>query len=357
MAAITKRTAQNGDVSYQAKVRLKGFPAQSATFKRLTDAKKWAKQTEAAIMEGRHFKTSEAKRRTLGELVDTYVSDVLPGKKDHVVRAQQLNWWKAQLGSYALADIRPVLVAEYRDKLTKEPRITPTGRELKRTPATVNRYLAALSAAFSWAVKERQWLEDNPLGKVTKPKEPRGRVRFLSDEERGALLQACRESSNGDLYTCVVLALSTGARQQEIMGLRWPAVDLSRGIITLHETKNGECRALPLAGHALELVRERGRVRRLDTDLLFPSSIHPQQPVDLRQPFEKALQAAGIQDFRWHDLRHSAASYLAMNGASLAEIAEVLGHKTLNMVKRYSHLSEAHTAGVVARMNAAIFGG
>lgn len=357
MAAITKRTAQNGDVSYQVKVRLKGHPAQSATFARLTDAKKWAKQTEAAILEGRHFKTSEAKRRTLGELVDAYTRDVLPDKKDKAARTGQLNWWKEQLGSYALADIRPVLIAEYRDKLTREPRTLPSGREKLRTPATVNRYLAALSAAFTWAVKERQWVEDNPLAKVTKPKEPRGRVRFLSDDERAALLQACRESSNGDLYLAVVLALSTGARRMEVLGLRWPDVDMSRGIITLHQTKNGERRALPLAGHALELVRERGKVRRIDTDLLFPSSVRPQQPIDLHQPFEKALQAAGIENFRWHDLRHSAASYLAMSGASLAEIAEVLGHKTLSMVKRYSHLSEAHTAGVVARMNAAIFGG
>ena len=357
MATILKRAASTGEVSYQVKIRLKGHPAQSATFARLTDAKKWGKQTEAAILEGRHFKTSEAKRRTLGELVDAYTRDVLPDKKDKAARTGQLTWWKEQLGSYALADIRPVLIAEYRDKLAKEPRITPTGRELKRTPATVNRYLAALSAAFTWAVKERQWLEDNPLAKVTKPKEPRGRVRFLSDEERAALLQACRGSSNGDLYLAVVLALSTGARQQEVMGLRWPDVDLSRGIITRHETKNGERRALPLAGHALELVRERGKVSRIDTDLLFPSSVHPQQPVDLRQPFTKALKAAGIENFRWHDLRHSAASYLAMSGASLAEIAEVLGHKTLSMVKRYAHLSEQHTAAVVSKMNAAIFGG
>ena len=106
---------------------------------------------------------------------------------------------------------------------------------------------------------------------------------------------------------------------------------------------------------ALELLRERSKVRRIDTELVFPGRIDPSKPVDLRSPFETALKRAGIEDFRWHDLRHSAASYLAMNGASLAEIAEVLGHKTLAMVKRYTHLSEAHTAGVVERMNARIF--
>lgn len=146
----------------------------------------------------------------------------------------------------------------------------------------------------------------------------------------------------------------------------WGVVDLEAGRIVLHQTKNGERRVLPLVGHALECIKEAAKVRRLDTDLVFPSSNRPRhkpgqaqgpiKPVDLRSPWEIAIRKAEIEDFHFHDLRHSAASYLAMNGASLAEIAETLGHKTLQMVKRYSHLSEAHTAGVVTRMNKAIFG-
>lgn len=205
-------------------------------------------------------------------------------------------------------------------------------------------------------IAEWGWLESNPVQRVTRPQEPRGRVRFLSEEERERLLKACQESSNLSLYCAVVLALSTGARRAEIMGLRWPQVDLNRGLVVLHETKNGEIRSLPLAGLALGLMRERSKVRRIDTDLVFPSCIHPLQPADLRAPWELALKRAGIEAFRWHDLRHSAASYLAMGGASLAEIAEVLGHKTLAMVKRYAHLSDSHVAGVVARMNQQIFG-
>ena len=173
------------------------------------------------------------------------------------------------------------------------------------------------------------------MRKVSKLKEPRGRVRFLSDDERTRLLKACKQSSNTDLYPAVVLSLATGARQKEIMGLRWLDVDMQRCMITLHDTKNGERRASPLHGHVLELVRERSRVRRIDTDLLFPSPKNPQQPIDLRRPWENALAQAGIEDFRWHDLRHSAASYLAMNGATLSEIASAIGHKTLQMVKRY----------------------
>lgn len=230
--------------------------------------------------------------------------------------------------------------------------------------------MAALSHAFTVAVKEWQWIEDNPLLKVTRPKEPRGRVRFLSEDtqapdgtviegERTRFLNACKASTSPDLYAAVVLALSTGARAQEILGLRWGQIDFPRRVALLDDPdriKNSERRALPLAGHALELLRERARVRRIDTDLVFPGRTNPHKPVDLRTPFATALKAAGIEDFRWHDLRHSAASYLAMGGASLAEIAEVLGHKTLAMVKRYAHLSEAHTSAVVERMNNRIFG-
>lgn len=358
MATIEKRTSSDGETSYRVKVRLKGFPVQSATFERLTDAKKWAQQTESAIREGRHFKTSEAKRHTLAELIDRYCRDVLPSKpKIARDQTQQLAWWKEEIGSYALADVTPSLLAECRDKLGREI----TVRNKPRSPASVVRYMAALSAAFTTAVKEWGWVEDSPMRKVTKPREPRGRVRFLSDDERSRLLQACKESTNPYLYTVVVLALSTGMRQGEIMSLTWDDVDLNQGRAILHETKNGERRAVAITGHALELLRELGKVRRIDCNLLFPGKQNALQKVqksmDLRTPWETAVKKAELQDFKFHDLRHSAASYLAMNGASLAEIAEVLGHKTLAMVKRYAHLSEGHTARVVSSMNDKIFGG
>ena len=157
--------------------------------------------------------------------------------------------------------------------------------------------------------------------------------------------------------TAVVLALATGARRGEILGLRWKDVDFKRNRIVLEHTKNHERRALPLSRHALAVLDtlKRSPVRRIDTDLVFPKD-GSDKPADLRYHWRRALEQAGITDFRFHDLRHSAASYLAMDGASLAEIAEVLGHKTLAMVKRYSHLSEQHTRGVVERMNLRIFG-
>jgi hypothetical protein len=135
MANFEKRTNDNGEPSYRVKIRLKGYPAQTATFKRLTDAKKWAATTESAIREGRHFKTTEAKKHTLGDLIDRYIKDVLPGKKSKLANNQkaQIEWWKAEIGVYTLADVNSSVVAQCRDKL-----LTETSNHGKvRTPASV----------------------------------------------------------------------------------------------------------------------------------------------------------------------------------------------------------------------------
>jgi integrase len=353
MASIQKRHTATGIPSYRVSIRLKGHPMQNATFASKTDAKKWAQATEAAIKEGRHFKTTEAKKHTLAELIDRYIKDVLPTKpKQAGHQQQQLEWWKARIGDYALADISTAMIVQCRDDLGNGE----TNRGKPRSPATVCRYLAALSHAFTIAVTEWQWLEISPMRHVKKPTEPRGRVRWLDDNERARLLAACQESSNQWLYLCVVLALSTGMRQAELMSLKWADLDLKAGFLILHHTKNNERRRIPLSGLALELLKEHSKLRRLDTPLLFPGNVHADKPIDLRAPWEAALKQAGINDFKWHDLRHSCASYLAMGGASLTEIGAVLGHKSIAMTQRYSHLSENHVAGVLEQMNQKIFG-
>ncbi|MFQ5482895.1 MAG: tyrosine-type recombinase/integrase, partial [Nitrospinaceae bacterium] len=204
MANFEERVLNNGKKVFRVRVRMKGQPVQTATFHRLTDARKWAASIESSIREGRHFKTTEAKRHTLGELVDRYLKDVLPAKSDSMQRDQwtQLHWWKEQIGDQLLADVTPSLIAECRDRLMKEK--GPKGK--KRSPATANRFLAALSHALTIAMKEWGWLEDSPMRKVQRPKEPRGRVRFLADDERERLLQACQESEESFLYPVVILA-------------------------------------------------------------------------------------------------------------------------------------------------------
>ncbi len=344
MATIEKRTTGDGQVTYRVKIRIKGSAPESASFERLTDARAWGKKIESDMKAGRHF--GQSNRHTFNDLADEY--------KDQAIDPARLDYWRTIFGQELLNAITPARIAKERDKLlsgetvrfaspaTGNPAADAKRPKAKRTGATVNRYLAALSSCLSYGVKTLQWLEKNPTMQITKPPESKSRVRFLSDDERAQLLDACRPHK--DLYLAVVLSLSTGARQGEIMSLRYGQIDFKRKIITLHETKNGERRALPLVGDAFDLLEERARIREIKDDRIFPPTAKAKKAeyLDLRQPWEAALKAAGIGDFHWHDLRHTAASYLAMSGVSLVEIAKVLGHRTLQMVARYSHLSDGH---------------
>jgi integrase len=175
---------------------LAGCPTQTESFQRLTDARRWAQSTEAAIREGRHFKTAEAKRHTMADLIDRYIRDVLPTKPGNARNTTALlEFWRKALGARTLADITPALIAEQRDALLAGK--TPRGT--LRQPATVVRYLSALSHVFTVAMRDWQWVEDNPVRKIRKPREGRGRCRFLSDEERERLLTACRRSTSPHL--------------------------------------------------------------------------------------------------------------------------------------------------------------
>jgi integrase len=195
MATIERRNSKDGQTTYRVKVRRKGSTQQTATFAKLSEARKWAQVIEGAALEGRHFTTAAAKRHTLADLIDRYVRDVLPHKGTSIAyhRTQQLRWWQAHLGYCVLADLTPALIAAHRDLLSRE----------HRANSTVNTYLAALSHALTVAVKEWGWLDDSPMRKVTKLKAPRGRVRFLSPEERTRLLAACKVSKNRSLYSAV----------------------------------------------------------------------------------------------------------------------------------------------------------
>jgi integrase len=280
-------------------------------------------------------------------MIDRYIEKFSP--PDY--KKAQLHWWKQRLGKYALCDVSPAMIASGRDDLLQGT----TKKGTQRSPATVVRYIAALSHVFTIGIKEFGWLEVSPVSKITKPKESPGRVRFLNDEERAQLLEACKNSYNPFLYIVVVLAISSGMRQGEIMHLTWKQVDLIRKQIILEKTKNKTCRTIPLASLALELLRKHLQERQLHHNLLFPGKILG-KPLDLRKAWVSALKQAGIKDFKFHDLRHCAASYMAMSGSSLVEIGILLGHKRLEVTKRYSHLSQKHITKVVERMNEEIFG-
>lgn len=358
MASIQERKSKDGKVSYRAQVRLMGHPPQSATFDRKTDAKRWISETEGAIREGRYFKNKESRKHTLGDMCERYIQLVLPSKGESMQRSQkqQLEWWRDRIGKYTLADVTPALIGDQRDYLAQHGRNDSQDTPNKRpSPATVVRYLAALSVAFTYATNEWGWVETSPMAKVKKPREPKGRVRYLSDVECVALLDSCRHSEHRYLYPVVLLAISTGARHGEIMSLEWSHIDFQRRRAVLFDTKNGETRALLLSSQLISEFETLREASDQDTGLVFASARKPSAPMELRAYWRAALKEAGILNFRFHDLRHTAASYLAMNGATSVELSEILGHKSPSMVKRYAHLSESHTRQVVTRMNDKLF--
>lgn len=354
MALIEKRTTAGGKIRYRARVRLRGFPEYTQTFKRKTDADEWAQAKEADLKRGFHVASPEAARRTLGDAVDRYIKHTLPHKaraKDKKKVEATLKLWKGELGGLAVSNVTPARIGEVQERWLHET----TRRGGPRSGATVNRRLFVLSALFKTAMREWGWCDRNPVTLVSKSAQSRGVVRFLADDERQRLLDACKASPAEYLYTLVLLALTTGARRGELLALTWADVDFNNRQIVIQESKNSERRAVPVIGPALELLKERSKVRRIGSDLVFTGD-KPGRPPEIERAWKAALAEAKVEKFRFHDLRHSAASYLAMSGASPGEIAAVLGHKTLAMVKRYAHLSEQHTAGVVRRMTDKIFG-
>lgn len=362
MATFEKRV-QEKKIVYRVKIRVKGYKSLSATFDRLTDAKIWANRIESDMKTGKYIDVSESIKHTFGDLIDKYINEKLPQRRkaEQLYFKNQLLWWKKQLGNRMLKDITPKAIAEQRDILLKEPNINASKTQKAKTGATVNRYMASLSIVFTKAIKEWGWINENPILKVDKCKESKARTRFLSQEEQQKLLQACKESTTPFLYMIVVIALSTGARQGEIVNLQWKHLKFndSEKNVTLFfmDTKNGENRSVTIGGLAYELLKEHQKtvsntkVRQINSKNYVFASPNINKPYYIRRQWENALKRAGIEDFRFHDLRHTTASNLAMNGASLRDIGEILGHKTPAMTQRYSHLTEKYTTNILKDLN------
>ena len=344
MAQIRKREGKNG-TRYMAVVRREG-QSRAATFRTKSEALKWAGLIEADITKGKHLPPTESKRKSVRDLMTRYKEIVIPKQKDQRNPKRHANFWIDRLGDLKLSRLSPAALVEVRDELTKD-----------KAASTVNRYLAVMSHACTLAEREWGWLESNPVRRVGRLKEPSGRVRYLTDKERGRLLGAVKATDHPHLYSIVLIALTTGARRNEILSLRWRNVDLKKGIAIIEDSKNNDRRSMTLVPQVLEELKKLRKIRHIDDDLIF---LHPKSGKPSYFYFEKAWrearQRARIKDFRFHDLRHSCASYLAMNGATTAEIAAVLGHKTLAMVKRYSHLSDEHVRGVVEKTAAKVLG-
>lgn len=365
MASIRERRKANGERVFHVQVRLSGYPARTASMPTKRAAERWAKTIEAEMIEGKHFRHAEARRRTLGEAIERYLQEEVPKKRDGSMHRTRLPWWKERAGNVKLADVTPALIVELRGKLSREPfvRANPetTGttlkkgekpREFKRTDATVNRYLAVLSHVFTVARKEWHWMTHNPMDGVSKLREGRGRVRYLSTEERAALLE--QTAKDPTLRTFATIALSTACRAGELLKLAWRDVDLKEGRLLFRNTKNDEPRVAWLHGEALRLLTERAKVRPIDGEkLVFQSATG--KTYDYIAPFKTAVTAAKLQNFRFHDLRHSAATYLAMEGATEAQLRAIGGWKS-GVVRKYVHIAAQDAKEVLAKMNKKILG-
>ena len=329
-----------------------GFPSRSASFRTKRDAERWAKKIEAEMIEGKHFRSAEARRRTLGEAIDRYLREQVPQKRDGTMHRTTLTWWKEAAGGTKLADVTPALIAEHRDKLARGTyqRATPgskhsvvegEARKFERSPSTVNKYLSCLSHVFTIARKEWHWISHNPMDGVSKLRQAGGRIRVLSNTERKALLAETEKDPT--LHTFVLIALTTACRAGEPLKLRWADVDLKAGRLLFRETKSAEPRTAWVQGKAHDLLKAHSKVRKLKGELVFENTAGG--AYQYHSPFKKALSDAGIGDFRFHDLRHTAATYLAQQGATEQQLRAIGGWKS-NVVSRYVHLAaeDAKTA-------------
>ena len=277
------------------------------------------------IAEGRFLDVKQDVKTKLYEIFDDFLEYSKNSKKSYGRDLYLVKQLKKFFDNMVLSEITPGLIEKYRSRRLNIDKIKN---------ATVNREVSFLKASFNLAIKNRKATE-NPVRFVKKLKEPDGRVRFLSHEEITKLLDAC----NKYFRPIVICALTTGMRRNEILDLQWKNVNMNKGFICITNSKNGRTRNIPICGMLQRTLKEcfewsDGMYVFCNTD---GSKYHHTDSL-----WQITVERAGITDFRFHDLRHTAASYLVMLGIDLVTVKEILGHRTLEMTLRYSHLSKTH---------------
>jgi len=326
MATIQKLVRKKG-VGYRVIIRKKGVKPISKVFK----SKKLAVQFANKLESDREYLMAYGQDKvchklTLSELIYDYMSNVYSGKYPKAEQGK-LNVWLINLGDLFIDSIT---VNNISDALVNI--------SIGKANATINRYKAAISVVFTYACRQYN-LASNPVQLIPSKREDNHRVRYLSTLERERLLKACKEATWSKLYLLVLIAITTGARRGELLGLRWNDIDFERQTAYVQTTKNGQPKVLPLTANA---VKELIKFRQQDDSLVFNSEIKPDKAFCFNKQWEKALKTSKVEDFTFHCLRHTCASYLAQSGASLLEIADVLGHKQISVTKRYAHLCIDH---------------
>ena len=331
MAAIQKIKNKKG-YSYRVIIRNKGLKTITKTFPKRQLATQFANKMESD-RQTRASYSSKNDTITFRELFNEYINKDYQGSrvKEQKSRAQH---WIDILGERKIIDISSNDISDGINSLSP-----------KLSNATKNRYKAVISVIFSYACRN-YGLIHNPVQNIRSLPENNARTRYLSEEEKTRLFKACRSSQWDKLYVLVLMAITTGARKGELMNLHWSDVDFDRQTAYVKTTKNGQPKVMPLTR---EVIKELSRFKDQEPELIFNSEIKPNKPYEFRKQWIKALDKAEIDNFRFHDLRHTCASYLAMNGCSLLEIADVLGHKQIQMTKRYAHLCVSHKQKLIEK--------
>jgi integrase len=333
--------------TWKAVIRKTGWPTSAKTFRTKRDAEDWSRGIEDEMVRGVYIKRATADRMTVKTAVDRYLKEVTPTKRPSSQEAERrrAEILKNRLGQYSLAALTPEIIAQFRDdRLAGTDRKNDNGEPIPRANNTVRLELALLGHLFTIAIKEwRIGLPWNPVLNIRRPAPGPGRNRRLTPDEEKKLLHAVDEHSNPMLRWIVRIALETGMRASEILTLRRPQVDLKRRVVRLVETKNTMPRTVPLSAEATTLFREalNHPIRPIDTDLIFygePGHDGKRHPYQFNPVWLNIKRSVGLADIHFHDLRHEAVSRFVEAGFSDQEVSAISGHKSMQMLKRYTHL-------------------
>ena len=338
MATIVKTPSG----TWKALIRKNGWPTTSKTFRTKRDASDWSRRVEDEMVRGVYIQRTASERMTLEQALKRYLAEVSPTKAPKTAQSEIGSAKKLieKLGSYSLAALSAEVISEYRDKRLAE-------RTRRKTPVsnnTVRLELALLSHLFNTAIRE--WgvgLSGNPLLNIRKPSPGAGRDRRLSASEEARLYAAVDAHTNPFLGWIVRIAVETGMRSSEITGLRRNQVDIARRIVRLDDTKNGSSRLVPLSREATTVFRKAldHPIRPLDTDLIFfgePGRDGKRRPYVFSKRWRALRAELGMSDLRFHDLRHEAVSRFVEAGLSDMQVSAISGHKSMQMLRRYTHL-------------------
>ena len=331
-------------VEFRAHIRRKGYQSKSKTFRSKREAQRWLRDNEA---------TSTLSRMSSGKSFVDLLDDFVALSGCNYARHSQLEFWRDQFRGRAVADITPADIAGARLALQRKPIVRGGVESSDRlTNSSINRFLAALSAVFSFAL-EHGVIADHPMkaGKVKKLPENAGRQRTLTTDEERRLLDAAAASEWPMMPLFVLMLMTTAARRSEVNGLRWSDVHLDQKIALLPTSKNGEPRALPLVPEVRDALAAAHARRPEGCEFVFFDPRNPKRTKTVDSAWKACRRAAGLQGTGvvLHSLRHTAVTKMVRSGASLAQVARVSGHRTLSQLKRYEHLDTADAVALAER--------